>query len=200
MNKSIATNRIFNKKIPFIYSITPTIYEDGKKEIVVVFANSKNCKGIAVVSENKEVTFEFMRDGFSINETIKFLKDNFDYFNSYFTALNSFAVEYPGFGYEWNSDAQNLYSKELLNDGFVAVRFDLNDPQNTRAFLSRIEDIDIARTRTRKYGEMYDFVEFYNDAFLRSFKVNEDELNPLYKKIVENSKVNSKGQERVLKK
>jgi len=199
INKSIAQGRFFNKKVPYIASMTPTVYEDGRQEIIITFEVDHKFKGMAFVDSDLNITFEFLRGELSIQDTLKYLKKNNSNFETYFRVLGEFACEYQGFAYEFGNSDKNANDIYKIDDGFISVTFDLRKPEQTRATLSKMEDLELARIKSPKYGEVYDFVEFYNQSILKSISVNEDELNPLYKKIVEKSRSEQEDKGRVLK-
>jgi len=198
LNKSIAQARFFNKKVPYIASMTPTVYEDGKQEIVITFEVDQRFKGIAFVNSDLNINFEFLKGDLSIPDTIKYLKKNNHNFETYFRVLGEFACEYQGINYEFGMQDKNVNDIYTIDDGFISVTFDLRRPEQTKATLSRINDLELARIKSPKYGEVYDFVEFYNQSILRSVNVNENDLNPLYKMIVEKSRCEQEGKGRVL--
>lgn len=198
LNRKIAQIRITNKRVPYIDSITPTIYEDGTQELVIAFSYDGACKGIASVSKDLIVNFEFMKKGYSIPDILKLFKKNVVNFIIYFNAMDSFYHEYPGFSYVWSRSEKNLYNEDV-NDGFICARFDLNNLSSTSAELTRLEDLQIARVRSVEYGELYDFIEYYNDNILSSLKVDEQSLNPLYRLMINQYRRENKGNSRRLR-
>ncbi len=198
LNRKIAQTRITNKRVPYIDSITPTIYEDGTQELVIAFSHDGACKGFASVSKDLSVKFEFMQKGYSIPDILKLFKKNIVNFITYFNSMDSFYHEYPGFSYVWSRSENNLYNEEV-NDGFINARFDLNNLSSTSAELSRLEDLQIARIRSIEYGELYDFIEYYNDSILSSLKVDEQSLNPLYRLMINQYRRENKGNSRRLR-
>lgn len=199
LNKKISKARLFNKKVPYVSSLTPTIFEDGKEELSITFSYDNKCKGIAVIKRDLSIEFEFLRPKFSIEDTLEVLRKNYINFVAYFNALDSFSLEYPGISFEFGESSKDENNIQELHDGFISVKYDLSRPYRTRATLQNIEDLHTSRERNPKYGELYEYVEFYNTSILRSFKVNEEDLNPLFRQMLEKSKKVQKGQERVLR-
>ncbi len=198
LNRKVAQTRITNKRVPYIDSITPTIYEDGTEELVIAFSFDNVCKGFASVDKNLNVRFEFMQKSYSIPDILKLLEKNAVNFITYFNAMDSFCHEYPGFSYVWSRSEDNFYNEEI-SDGFISARFDLNDVENARASLSRVEDLQLARIRSVKYGELYDYIDFFNDKILSSLKVDEESLNPLYRQMIKKYRRENKGNSRRLR-
>lgn len=201
MNKAISRARILGKKVPYVSSITPTIYEDGSEELIITFMFEGRCKGIASVSKDMAISFEFMKPEYSIIDTVDILNKCYTNFVTYFNALDSFYLEYPNVSYDWGNEHRGLNNTQELDDGFIKVVINSNKSDNTRALLTNPHDYELARIRVPYYGELYDFVDFYNESIQKSFEVNEDKLNPLFKKIVEKSREENldEGQTRVLR-
>ena len=201
MNKAISKARLLGKKVPYVSAITPTIYEDGSEELVITFMFEGRCKGIASVSKDMAISFEFMKPEYSIIDTVDILNKCYTNFVTYFNALDSFYLEYPNISYDWGNEHQGLNNTQELDDGFIKIVINSNKKESTKALLTNPHDYELARNRVPYYGELYDFVDFYNANIQKSFEVNEEKLNPLFKRIVEKSKTEdlSEGQPRVLR-
>ena len=98
-------------------------------------------------------------------------------------ALNTFSQEYPETAYSWdmNNDDENV---QHIDDGFMQAKVDLNHLDKTHAYLSSIEDLSLSRCRTYEYGELNDYVEFYNKDIQKRVRVDIDSLDPLFKGIL----------------
>ena len=59
--------------------------------------------------------------------------------------------------------------------------------------------MQIASIKGPKYGELYDYLDFYKYRFLKTFEVKKENLNPFFRRIVEKSKTEEKTSRRVLK-
>ena len=199
LNRGIKFRRLFKSRIPNISSITPTINEDGSKELIISFSYNNICKGIAAIKEDMSVDFEFLKGRFSKRDTVDFLKTNYINFVTYFNAMTSFQLEYPGFSYSWGKEGPCKNKIQNFNDGFVYAKFNLDDLDNTFIGLSDEDDLITACINSPKYGELYDYLDYYKYRFLSTLVINEEELNPLYKKIVNDSKLEKNNTIRVLK-
>ena len=198
LNRIISRVRLFNKKVPYISSLTPTIQANGEEGLVLTFSYEGRCKGIAVIRKDMSIDFEFMRPEYSVNDTIAVLRKNHLNFLTYFNALDSFALEYPGISFEFGASIDNPNTTLYLNDGFIGAKYDLNRPESNRAVLHNLDDMELSRVRSPKYnGELYDYVDFYNSDILKSFSINEEELSPIFKMIVEKQRKESQEGKRV---
>lgn len=198
LNRKIAKTRIINKKVPYIESITSIIHEDGTQELIVNFSCNNEFKGFARITKDLSVKFDFMKSEYSKSDILKVLRENIVNFIIYFNAMDSFCLEYPGFSYVWNGDSKDTYTQSI-NDGFISAKINLSDLSSTRATLYRTEDFELARMKSKKYGELYDYIDFYNDRMLVSLKVNEENLNPLYKEMVNHYRSENKNCSRRLR-
>ncbi len=185
LNRMIATKRLFNKKIPYIYSITPTIYEHGKEELTITFVIDDSCVGLAIIEKDMTIRFDFLKNNLSQRDTVELLKKNYMYFLMCFNALDSFRLDYPGIFYEWGPSSHPINNEQILDDGFIRIHYDLNNIDGVHATLYSDEDLETSKIKTREYGRLYDYIDYYNDCILESFNVHEESLNPLYKQIVD---------------
>ena len=112
--------------------------------------------------------------------------------------LETFKNTYPNIDYKWDINNPSEYDKQIINDGFIEAKVSLNKIPNLFASFSSKEDLILSRTNTKSDGEIYDYLEFYNDEILKKTEVNINDLNPLYREII--GKSLNLGKTRTLKK
>ena len=61
----------------------------------------------------------------------------------------------------------------------------MSKPENTQLIFSSLENQSLACDKTKKYGELYDYIAFYNEEVLGKTSINTNELNPFVKTCVE---------------
>lgn len=188
MNKEISKLFFFKIRqlIPFIDRICPGIDEKGKEYISLYFTNLDHSRiiGKAVIDKNLNINFEQLWYECDKDMTVKYLREYKDTFRILFSVLDTFIEEYPYMSYQWNNN--NGKGKENVDDGFNTASLYLEKPDSFALSFSEKEDLNIARNYSQKYGELYDFLEFYRDDISRKMKVNINDLNELYQIIVRN--------------
>ncbi len=186
LNKKIKRTMLSNKNIPYISGITPIIDAKGNQSIVVTFEYDGRCMGIARINKDMTITFDFLRNGCSMPNTIDMLNKNYENFVIYFNALESFALDYPGiaceFGPQASRDTNNI---QRLDDGFLGITLDINNPDGARIGFVNLSDTSVASEKSAKYGRIEETLEAFRPDILKRFVVNEEELNPLYKAVLE---------------
>ena len=186
LNRKIYLSKITKKNIPLIDNIYPYVDVDGNYGININFAevfsgNRRKFIGQANISDRGVVNIDYLLKGFSKEDTLEFVKKHLVNFVDYLGVLAEFSNEYPGFPYEWN-DMRDEYKQEI-DDGFVTGYIDITKPEHVSVSLSNRNDLEVSRYRTRKYGELYDYIDFYKNGFMKRIKVNINDFNPLYQTI-----------------
>lgn len=199
LNRRIAKARIFKKKVPYIDSIVPSVYKDSDPKIIITFNEDGKIVGIASIDKGSELTIEYLKPNYDIKELIDILRKNKVNFLEYYNTLNKFSSEYPNINYEWSKENSNVYGSQVFDDGFIRVEVDLRNLNFTYAMLSKLSDYKLSRTNSPTYGELNDYIEFYNKNIMKSVVVNKDELNPLFRQAVKKSEERNKSQERTLR-
>ena len=97
-------------------------------------------------------------------------------------ALQSFANEYPNTAYSWDRNNE-IVNSQTIDDGFIHAEVDLNNLDNDTVSLSKFEDIELSIYKSKKYGELNDFIVFYSKSIAKSTPVDLYELSPLFFKI-----------------
>ena len=185
-NKKISLSSMFrsNYPVPYIYNICPGIKEKGDKYIDIYFTNALfNRKiGKAVIDSNMGINMEYLSDEYDKEKTLKFLNDSLELFKSFMDVLDTFKEQYPEASFEWNNNSKD--SKEVIDDGFNTVSLDLEHPNFPVVSLSNLDDVSIAKTYSKKHGELYEYMDFFKDSIMKKIKVNINDLNSLYQIIV----------------
>ena len=175
---------LFKRDVPYIEKIVPGVYLG--KSIVDVYLIDKDGNKAGVIEERRnEVRFEdFDEIRFSSKENAAFIKDIRLALNDTFTLLDHFKGNHKEFDYCWDFDDKDPQKKLIVDDGFISGIIYLNDVGRSCIGLSNMNDVAVATTRSKKNGIIYDYVEFYNEAFQKRLKVNINDLNPLYREFV----------------
>ena len=206
LNKSInRKNRsLFDRKnIPAIHSINSIIEEDGNRYMDIDFYDSKDSRqrymGSAVIDEDRNITIDYLRDNYSVEDTEAFLRENIESFNYYFELMKLFSLEYPNMKYSFipsqvvnrtfsgrkEDNPENILE---VDDGFLHAYIDINDLDASLITFSDIKDLDLSRTRSAKYGELYDYLDYYKEHYMNRLKVELKDLNPQFKQFVNGKK------------
>ena len=183
MNNKTFVNRLFKGEVPIIASINPTIEEDNSYYLEVLFTNREGkYEGDAIIDKNFNIDILFLKDYYSEEKTIALLKKFSVSYIYYFEQMLNFTLNYPNSKCSWGNDSQVM--NEKIDDGFLTAHFYLDRLDSTALSFSNIEDTTLGITKTRKYGELYDYIEFYKGKIMRSTSVNINDLSDLYQKIV----------------
>ena len=170
-------------KIPYLYKVCPTINEEEEKYIEIFFTNgySNRSIGKVIIDKNMSIKFDYFSDEYDKEKVLNFLKEYQDIYEVIFNTLATFQEQYPNTPYQWNNHCKA--KSEEIDDGFNVIYFDLERAGNPTVSFSNQRDIEIAKTHSKKYGELYDYVDYYKKTISRKMKVNINELNPLYQTI-----------------
>ena len=212
LNKKIrltSLNPFIKKNIPYINHVSSVVNENGEYFIDVCFceADERGSKyiGDAVITSDGKINIDFLRKNFSIDDTKSFLNENNPMFTYSLKLLDEFTREYPNTSYEWIADDKDkkysrLTDKENpkkfeVKDELLHGYVDLDKLHSTIVTFSSLKDLDLSRTKSRKYGELYDYLDFYKEHYMRRISVDINELNDLYKKIYIKGKEKLKSKE-----
>lgn len=212
LNKKIrltSLNPFIKKNIPYINHVSSVVNENGEYFIDVCFCevDERGSKyiGDAVITSDGKINIDFLRKNFSIDDTKSFLNENNPMFTYSLKLLDEFTREYPNTSYEWIANAEDkkysrLTDKENpkkfeVKDELLHGYVDLDRLHSTLVTFSSLKDLDLSRTKSRKYGELYDYLDFYKEHYMRRISVDINELNDLYKKIYIKGKEKLKSKE-----
>ena len=160
------------KYTPYIYKVVPAI-DNGKEKIKIIIENIKN-KRFDQIELSKDI----------INSDDEFYKLCMKEFNDIFELLKHFKNEFNS-DYYWDLDNPCEDGIAKADNGFVSGTINLSNLNNFSFILSNLDDINLASYRSKKYGTLYDYIEFYNDSIKKKLSVKYEELSPLFKTIID---------------
>lgn len=181
LNRSIGYGRITlgKKRLPKVKSIYNTIDENAEAFVSVYFEN----KG-KIILTGDEGSVKVFNTTLNTNDVIDFVNANKEIFSIYLGCLKEFASNYPSVKMNFGQNAKNTYDQKI-DDGFLSCTVQLTEPEKTQVLFSSIMDQSLSADKTSTYGELYDYVSFYNDEILQKIAINTSELNPFVKACVE---------------
>lgn len=170
------TLKSVEKKIPRVSKIIPFVSENGYTGIELDFAYGDGISIGKVILDEK-----FMDKNYGqLDETIK---NNKEIFKMIFDALEYFTYEYPGFSFAWDNTGYSKYNQQF-SDGFICCDFNVTNPDLTRVSLSKLTDLELSRIITKSHGELYDYIEMYQDTIKNRTAVDVNSLNPFLKLVL----------------
>lgn len=182
MNKSLGytflTSKSAKKGIARVVNIINKVTEDGNVYSVVVLEDgntitlSGNYKNVYIVDST-------LPGGQIIDAVAKWKYA----FCIWFGALEDFAFNFPGVEMNFSENVKNVHDQEI-NDGFMKCTVSMTEPEKTQAIFSSIEEYMLSVKRCKKYGELYDYVSFYNEEIKAKMGISVDELNPFVRSCV----------------
>lgn len=222
LNKRIRLNslNIFSKKrIPLIDHISSIIKEDGDSLVNICFCEKEDNKskyiGEANINSSGRIYVDLIRKNYSQADTMMFLDDSIMSFIYSFKTLSEFSNEYPGIAYEWNTystNSKNIKLKDEENpkklevtDDLLHAYIDLDRINEPIVTFKNSADLELSRTKSNKYGELYDYIDYFKNHYMKRMKVNINDLNDLYYQLYEhglerkNEMLYGKDDEKVLK-
>ena len=177
---------LLNKKV-YVEYVIPGVTEDGIAYIKL-FLMDLNHETIGELNlfdnYNSPELIVLDINRCSFQQLKKILSKNEKEFKKYLYYLNIFKQDNPGFNFTFDSNNPNEYVKYEYSDDFMTCNVDLLNIDNTRITLKNIDDIDLATTRDKYNGILYDYIDFYNDEIMRKTEVNIEDLNPFIQSII----------------
>lgn len=182
MNKSLGytffTSKGTKKGIARVVSIINKVTKDGSVYSVVVLEDgntitlSGNYKNVYIVEST-------LPGGQVIDAVAKWKYA----FRVWFGALEDFAFNFPGVEMNFGENVKNEHDQEI-NDGFMKCTVSMSEPEKTYCVFSSVEDYMLSVRRCKKYGELYDYVAFYNEEIKAKTGVEVEKLNPFVRSCV----------------
>lgn len=182
MNKSLGytflTSKSAKKGIARVVNIINKVTEDGNVYSVVVLEDgntitlSGNYKNVYIVDST-------LPGGQIVDAVAKWKYA----FCIWFGALEDFAFNFPGVEMSFSENVKNVHDQEI-NDGFMKCTVSMTEPEKTQAIFSSIEEYMLSVRRCKKYGELYDYVSFYNEEIKAKMGISVDKLNPFVRSCV----------------
>ena len=182
LNRSIGyrkfTPKTYKKSLPRVADLINSVDEKGNVSVLVLFEDG-NKATVCGDSENVNVDSTTLVGG----DIIDFVVANKETFNIYLGTLKEFAMNYPGVKVDFNKNSKNE-SDQVLNDGFLSCDIKIVCPEKSGLIFSSMDDHYLSVTKTRRYGEIHDYLSFYNEEFMDKTSVNVGDLNPFIKSCV----------------
>lgn len=178
---------IIGKKTPYIIEAIPTVRNGESVVTIKVMDAEFNYIGDIEVVKDSVIPrlVGFNQAKLKEKGVTKFLLDCVTNFRHELCVLDYFQKRHPGIDYNWSTKHPDPKSEFYVDDGFVSGRIKLNDPRPWDVTLSQSQDLELATYRTKRFGYLYDYIDFYNDEFKKRIAVNVNDLNPLMRQIVE---------------
>ena len=199
VNRRTFFKNIFTNRYPYIAGYYPTVTEDGKIFIKVMFANDEGrYKGSAIIDENANVTIDGLSSDYEKKDALSVLSKSLTTYAILIASLNAFKNDYPGHGYTWSNDSTCDSGLQVIDDGFTHVTINLSKPERAIAGLSSMEDIEVARSHSPIHGKLYDYIDLYSESFMKRMGIKIEDLNPLYKDILKKNYALKQGESRKL--
>ena len=178
---------LFNHDEVFISSIIPTI-KDNNCYLIINFCtlNGINLGSAQISFDYNKNIINGIEDYDNLSSVDRILVSNKKTFELYLNKLVDFNNYHQNLDYSWNDSKPTEDIYHVVDDGFLYSIISLNEIPKVSVTLSNSEDILISRIETNN-GELYDYIDFYNDELLRKTAVNVNDLNPLYRKLVSKS-------------
>lgn len=182
MNKSLGytflTSKSAKKGIARVVNIINKVTEDGNVYSVVVLEDG-NTIALSGNYKNVYIVDSTLPGGQIIDAVAKWKYA----FCIWFGALEDFAFNFPGVEMSFSKNVKNVHDQEI-NDGFMKCTVSMTEPEKTQAIFSSIEEYMLSVKRCKKYGELYDYVSFYNEEIKAKMGISVDKLNPFVRSCV----------------
>ncbi len=184
--KRINFKSIFNRKVPMISRIIPTVRENNTVSLKIYFCDERRYAGEVELTEDFYPNINNVDyDRYPVESICKLLNDNKEKFQSYLYLLRQFNMTHEGYDFEFNNE-KNTNNQEI-DDGFIACNLNLGNLRYNHATLSSVNDLRLALTKIQNFGVLYDYIEQYNDEIKKKTSVNINDLNPFIQDIVRKS-------------
>ena len=185
INNPSRVHGFFNENILFIHDVIPEVIND-KSIVNIIFENSnERYAGEMEITNDGVRLLNFDEKKYNNNQNIVFLDKCSESFKVFLKVLDYFRNNYRGIDFRWdrNHPSDNAKLDVYSDDKMLHASVNLGDIKHTFVNLNSFDDILVATSRSSKYGILYDYIEFYNEALQRRLKVNVNDLNPMYREI-----------------
>ena len=188
LNRKSRLENAVGKKSLSIFCIIPEVVE-GKARVDIHLQNAFGDKVGILRIDNEEVPSFIGVDDSLLPSILN--KNNTEYFDNlqkifspFLKVLSVFIENYDGIDYSWNNVSTNESAVLDAEDDLLHGRINLNDLNRSYVCLKNRNDMITSTLRSKKYGVVYDYVEFYSKEFMKRLPVRIDDLNAIYKKIL----------------
>lgn len=182
MNKSLGYTRfsIFNSSKPFsrVVNIINKVTKEGN-----VLSTIELEDGNTITLSGNYMNVYIVDTTVATNDVIDAVAKWKNAFRVWFGALEDFAANFPGQEMSFGKNVKTNPDQEI-NDGFVKCTVTMNEPEKTSMVFSSTQEYMLAVRRCKKYGELYDYIAFYNEEIKEKTGIAVEELNPFVKSCV----------------
>ena len=185
LNRRIFFENIKGSELPYIDNFYPVVLANGDYYIDLYLRNSSDryVGHLRVNSDMELKTFSVIKYK---EENIRgFLENRINVFGPYLDCLNTFSNENPGIEYEWNVSKEEKVQK--IGDDVLLAYIDLDKINDVCVSLTNIGELSLSESRSKKYGELYDYVVCNSNDLLKTIKVNINDFNSLFQSLYKNS-------------
>ena len=193
-----SVSNVLSKYNNVIYKESNKLKNNLNKELKNQIDNNKKIQSInaGVVNQVPYIlieTSEYINSKLNLTK-ILYMKDslNSKHAKKIFNTINEFIENYPDIDFIWNQDNRNdnIFS---YSDGFLCYMLDLRNVENPILGFEDSNDAFIASLRVPdEGGELYDYVDFYKDSYLKRQAVPINSLPTQFKNIYLKTKEKSK--------
>ncbi len=190
INRKVRFSSFFKNDVPFIGLMNPTVEEDGNYYIDLVLINSQGRYiGTGIIDYSGDIKLD-VRDGYNGDKLVTIMNKYYREFLNYLALLGRFNNQYPETFCEWNLSNVDSYGvnanniNQEISDGFLKVIVNIDHIKSPFLTFSNFDDFELSRTRSKKYGELFDYLEFDKNSYLKRMKVNVSDFNKLYQTLI----------------
>ncbi len=191
---------LFKIKIPQIISINCKYYPIKNSNLMLnipVLEIIFDKQHYALYSKN-EGKYYCLKTNYN-DDLSNFYSYNSKILNKYLDKLEKFNEEYPLFS-NLNVDWFKKNKSILVDDGFVYCDINFNHLNHSLLTLSNKDDLFVSLIRKNNLDrELYEYIEFYNEALQKRTSVNLNKLDPSIRYIVSHYYTLDKPLTRILK-
>ena len=188
MNHKIKLKNVPIERKPLIGEINPIVDKDGNTCINIGFVDKfGSYLGYATFNDSLVPLVAKLKYGYDRIAACAILNEFQEYFVTYLLALEAFKNEYPGMSMDFGKVSMDINSYQVIDDGFMRFTVKAANPLKPYVSLSDSKESELARLNSKKYSELYDYIDQYAQAFLRKSSVKVEDLNPLMKAIVKHN-------------
>lgn len=194
MNRQSMFGRVFKDTMPLIKYINPIILENGEYYLDFLFTDKNGkYKGEAHVDKDFNIKVYFLHRNHNDKKVKDFLKKYYVRYMQIFKKMQEFKEEYPEQKCSWNYHCNEVVYTH--DDGFLRFQISIDEPTNSSVTLSNIDDIDTSLIRSKRYGVLDDYIDFYKKRLMKSTPVKIEDLDGLFYEIVKKNLDLTRGNE-----
>ena len=181
-------NSIFYGPSLLINDITLSV-KDNEPLINILLSDTKGkYAGEMELLEKNNRMINFDENRYTKRNDVLFINDCIYSYEILLNKLDEFIENNPGVDYSWvfEKKLKKDERKIVVNDGFLSGTIYFDNLDKSFVSFQNINDITFATMKTKEYGTLYDYIEFYQDNFKKRLAVKIDDLDPFVKKLVRN--------------